>query len=89
MDIIEHKRVYFVKSSTFHASAPMEAHMAQNNTEMRLWSWNAFVYNIIETPFTHWLRAAHQSRNFRRSNAAFMHHRIKDWWTIQDILWHT
>ena len=30
-------------------SAPMEAHMAQMNTEMCLWWWNVFVYNSIET----------------------------------------
>ena len=30
-----------------------------------------------------------QSRHFRHLNAAFMHHFIKVWWTIQDILLHT
>ena len=27
--------------------APTEAYMALKNTEMCLWSWNVFVYNII------------------------------------------
>ena len=33
-------------------SAPMEAYMALKNTEMCLWWWNVFVYNIIETSVT-------------------------------------
>ena len=56
---------------------------------MCLWWWNVFVYNIIVTSITHYLCTAQQSRHFQRSNAAFVHHRTKVWWTIQDILWRT
>ena len=70
--------------------APMEAHMAQNNTEMCLWWWNVLSSILLKHP-SPINRVLHinQSRHFRHSNAAFLHHRTKVWWTIQDILWHT